>query len=144
MQPTVGIQPTPLSVDQVIAAVAHPGAGGTAVFIGTVRDHDQRADRGSDQPVSQLEYSAHPNAERELQRVGKAVAAKFPDVRLAAVHRSGVLDVGDIAVVVAAAAPHRAAAFEAARQLIDDLKAAVPIWKHQTFSDGSDEWVGLP
>ena len=94
--------------------------------------------------MSQLEYSAHPNAERELQRVGDAVAAKFPGVRLAAIHRSGVLDVGDIAVVVAAAAPHRAEAFEAARQLIDDLKAAVPIWKHQTFTDGSDEWVGLP
>jgi molybdopterin synthase catalytic subunit len=144
MQPTVGIQPTPLSVDAVIAAVVHPGAGGTAVFIGTVRDHDQRAGGGSDQPVSQLEYSAHPNAEREMERVVEAVAAKFPGVRLAAIHRSGVLAVGDIAVVVAAAAAHRGEAFEAARQLIDDLKAVVPIWKHQTFIDGSDEWVGLP
>ncbi len=70
------------------------------------------------------------------------VAADFPALGLAAVHRVGDLDIGDIAVVVAASSPHRAEAFAACRRLIDDLKATVPIWKHQTFTDGDDEWVG--
>jgi molybdopterin synthase catalytic subunit len=70
------------------------------------------------------------------------IAAGFPVKALAAVHRVGDLEIGDLAVVVAAACPHRGEAFEACRQLIDDLKSQVPIWKHQLFAEGDTEWVG--
>jgi molybdopterin synthase catalytic subunit len=103
-----------------------------------VRDHDGGRD------VVELEYSAHPDAERALRRVAEAVAADLPVHGLAAAHRTGLLRVGDVAVVVAASASHRGQAFEAARRLIDDLKATVPIWKRQVFRDGDEEWVGTP
>ncbi|WP_030165059.1 molybdenum cofactor biosynthesis protein MoaE [Spirillospora albida] len=130
------VRDTPLSVDEVLGAVGDPGAGGTAVFIGTVRDTDH------DRAVTALSYSAHPSAERELRALMEKIVADFPVRAIAAVHRVGDLDIGDHAVVVAASCPHRAEAFAACRRLIDDLKAQVPIWKHQTFADGGDEWVG--
>lgn len=132
----LAIRDTPLSVDEVFGAVGDPAAGGTALFVGTVRDHDGGTDVGA------LGYSAHPTAEAELRRVAEKVAADFPVRALAAVHRVGDLAVGDLAVVVAVACPHRAEAFAACRRLIDDLKSEVPIWKHQTFADGTEEWVG--
>lgn len=134
----VALRDAPLSVDEVHAAVAHPGAGGVVLFVGAVREEDGgRSVRG-------LGYTAHPSAERELRAVAERVAAAHPGCLLAAVHRVGELAVGDLAVVVAAAAPHRGEAFAAARRLIDDLKAGVPIWKHQRFADGTAEWVGSP
>ncbi|TDB79636.1 molybdenum cofactor biosynthesis protein MoaE [Actinomadura sp. KC216] len=132
----IGVRDEPLSVDEVLAAVAAAGAGGTAVFIGTVRDHDHA------RTVTALDYSAHPSAEEQLRAVMEKVAADHPVQGLAAVHRVGDLRVGDLAVIAAASSAHRAEAFAACRQLIDDLKANVPIWKHQTFADGGDEWVG--
>ncbi|HEY5989597.1 MAG TPA: molybdenum cofactor biosynthesis protein MoaE [Streptosporangiaceae bacterium] len=129
------LRETPLSVDEVRAAVSDPGAGGIALFAGAVRDHD----RG--RTVVGLSYSAHPSAAAELRRVAEKLAADFDVRALAAVHRVGDLDVGDLAVVVAAACPHRAEAFDACRALIDELKHAVPIWKHQRFADGTSEWV---
>ncbi|GAA2897131.1 molybdenum cofactor biosynthesis protein MoaE [Streptosporangium fragile] len=132
----LGIRDTPLSVDEVFAAVGDHAAGGTTVFIGTVRDHDHG------KPVTSLSYSAHPSAEAELRRVAEKVAADFPVTALAAVHRVGDLQLGDIAVIVAVSCPHRGEAFEASRRLIDDLKSQVPIWKNQLFADGSSEWVG--
>jgi molybdopterin synthase catalytic subunit len=140
--PSAAIVDNPLSVDAVLAAVAHPGAGGVVVFVGAVRDHD--GPEGSEQSVLSLDYSAHPGALSELERVMAVVREAHPGVRLAAHHRTGHLQIGDLAVVVAAAAAHRDEAFIAARRLIDDLKAEVPIWKHQSFADGSEEWVGLP
>jgi molybdopterin synthase catalytic subunit len=125
----------PLSVDEVRAAVSDPGAGGIALFIGTVRDHD------GGRNVVGLSYSAHPSAADELRRVAGKVATDFGVLALAAVHRAGDLNVGDLAVVVAAACPHRAEAFDACRALIDELKQTVPIWKHQRFADGTSEWV---
>jgi molybdopterin synthase catalytic subunit len=132
----IAVREAELSVDEVRAAVADPGAGGIALFVGTVRDIDH--DRG----VTGLSYSAHPSAESELRRVAEMVAEKFPAVAIAAVHRVGDLEIGDLAVVAAVACPHRAEAFDACRELIDVLKASVPIWKHQRFADGSSEWVG--
>ncbi|WP_157249608.1 molybdenum cofactor biosynthesis protein MoaE [Nonomuraea typhae] len=132
----LGIRDTPLSVDEVMAAVGDHAAGGTTLFVGTVREQDHG------KPVTRLSYSAHPSAEEELRRVAEKVAADFPVTALAAVHRTGDLELGDIAVIVAAACPHRGEAFAASRRLIDDLKAEVPIWKHQVFADGSAEWVG--
>ncbi|MBB5936831.1 molybdopterin synthase catalytic subunit [Streptomyces zagrosensis] len=134
----LAIRDAPLSVDEVFGAVGDTSAGGTALFVGTVRDHDGRADTA----VTGLGYSAHPSAAAELRRVAEKVAADFPVRALAAVHRVGDLAVGDLAVVVAVSCPHRAEAFEACRRLIDDLKSEVPIWKHQSFGDGTEEWVG--
>ena len=133
----IGIKDTPLSVDEVLRAVSDRGAGGIALFVGTVRDEDH------ERAVPRLSYSAHPSVESELRRVMEKVAADYPVRALAAVHRTGDLEIGDLAVVVAAACPHRAEAFEACRRLIDDLKAQVPIWKHQVFADGDAEWVGM-
>jgi molybdopterin synthase catalytic subunit len=132
------IRDTPLSVDEVMQAVADRAAGGLTVFVGTVRD----ADGGK--AVERLGYSAHPAAEQQLRELCDSVASRFPAVALAAVHRVGDLAVGDVAVVVAAACPHRGDAFDAARALIDELKETIPIWKHQVFSDGTEEWVGVP
>lgn len=131
------IRDTPLSVDEVLAAIGSDDAGGLCVFIGTVRDHD------GGKPVSGLSYTAHPRALDRLREVAGAVCARYPVTALAAVHRVGDLTIGDRAVVAAAAAGHRAEAFAACRDLIDELKVKVPIWKHQRFGDGSDEWVGI-
>ena len=127
-----------LSVEEVHAALADPAAGGVTVFVGAVRDHDR------DQGVVGLSYSAHPTAQQRLVEVVEQVAARHDVIGLAAVHRVGDLDIGDAAVVVGASAAHRGEAFDACRALIDDLKLSVPIWKHQRFADGSDEWVGTP
>jgi molybdopterin synthase catalytic subunit len=132
------LRQAPLSVDEVLEAVRERGVGGTAVFVGTVRDDD--GGRG----VTALGYSAHPSAAALLAEVAASVSRAHPGVILAAAHRVGDLAVGDVAVVVAAGAAHRAQAFAAARQLIDDVKAQVPIWKHQSFADGTQEWVGAP
>lgn len=129
------LRDTPLSVDEVHAAVAAPGAGGVALFVGTVRDHDHGRN------VTRLSYTAHPTAQAELRRVAEKVAADFDARAVAAVHRVGDLQVGDLAVVTAVACAHRAEAFAACRALIDDLKRHVPIWKHQVFGDGDSEWV---
>jgi len=134
----IAIRESELSVDEVRAAVADPGAGGIALFAGTVRDTDH------DQGVTGLSYTAHPSAEAELRRVAGEIADKFGVVAVAAVHRVGDLGLGDLAVVVGVSCPHRAEAFDACRALIDELKASVPIWKHQRFTDGTTEWVGSP
>jgi len=134
----IAIRESELSVDEVRAAVADPGAGGIALFAGAVRDTDH------DQGVTGLSYTAHPSAEAELRRVAGEIADKFGVVAVAAVHRVGDLGLGDLAVVVAVSCPHRAEAFDACRALIDELKASVPIWKHQRFTDGTAEWVGSP
>lgn len=130
------LREAPLSVDEVRAAVADAGAGGIVLFAGTVRDHDHG--RG----VTRLSYSAHPSALAELRRAAEKVAASFEVRALAAVHRVGELEIGDLAVVTAVACPHRAEAFDACRMLIDELKQSVPIWKQQWFDDGGSEWVG--
>jgi molybdopterin synthase catalytic subunit len=134
----IAIRDAELSVDEVRTAVADRAAGGIVLFLGAVRDND--ADRG----VSGLGYSAHPSAVAELRRVTEEVVAKYADdvIAVAAVHRVGQLAVGDLAVVVGVSCGHRAEAFQACHALIDELKASVPIWKEQRFTDGSAEWVG--
>ncbi len=134
----VEIRDTPLSIDEVMAVLDDPTDGGLNVFVGRVRDHD------GGKGVSGLDYSAHPTALERLRAVCEQVAADHPVHGVAAVHRVGHLDIGDIAVIVATAASHRGQAFDASRALIDTLKAEVPIWKHQAFADGTDEWVGAP
>jgi molybdopterin synthase catalytic subunit len=134
----IAIRDAELSVDEVRAAVADPAAGGIVLFLGAVRDNDE--DRG----VTGLGYSAHPSAEAELRRVTEEIVAKYSDdvIGVAAVHRVGDLAIGDLAVIVGVSCGHRAEAFEACHALIDELKASVPVWKHQRFTDGTSEWVG--
>jgi molybdopterin synthase catalytic subunit len=126
-----------LSVDECIRAVSHSSAGGTSVFIGTVRDeNDGRA-------VTLLEYEAYrAMAEKEMRRIAREIGDAVPSVRLAVLHRVGALRVGDIAVVCAASAPHRGEAFRACRMLIDLVKERVPIWKREHGPDGP-YWVGF-
>ncbi len=130
------LRETELSVDEVAKAVADPAAGGIALFIGAVRDHDECRD------VTELSYSAHPSATAELRRCAERIAASHDVIAIAATHRTGDLRIGDLAVVVGVSAAHRAEAFAACRELIDDLKRTVPIWKRQVFTSGTSEWVG--
>jgi len=132
------IRDTPLDVGEVVAALQDAAAGGVTLFVGAVRDHDD------DRSVDGLDYTAHPSALAEMTAVAEEVAREYDVLAVAAVHRVGTLAIGDAAVVVATAAAHRGEAFDASRALIDRLKQRVPIWKHQRFSDGTDEWVGTP
>jgi molybdopterin synthase catalytic subunit len=132
------IRETPLDVTEVMDALDDDASGGVTLFVGRVRDHD------GGKGVAGLDYQAHPTALARLEQVAEKVAADHGVAGVAAVHRTGHLDIGDIAVIVATASGHRGEAFAASRDLIDTLKAEVPIWKHQVFSDGTDEWVGAP
>jgi molybdopterin synthase catalytic subunit len=134
------VRDTALSVDEVLRAVMDPHVGGIALFVGTVRDHTPEH---PGEQVTELDYTAHPSALDELRAVADLVAKTHPGTVLAAVHRTGELAIGDLAVVVAAAAPHRAEAFAACRELIDTLKEQVPIWKREQFRNGSHTWVGM-
>jgi molybdopterin synthase catalytic subunit len=130
------LRESPLSVDETLAAVRHPGAGAVAVFMGTVRDENDG------RPVSLLEYEAYtPMALSEMERIARETEETIPGARCAIAHRVGRLQVGDVAVVCAASAPHRGEAFAACRRLIDEVKAHVPIWKREHGPDGP-YWVG--
>jgi molybdopterin synthase catalytic subunit len=130
------IRTAAIGLDEVVRDVTHAGAGGIATFLGVVRDvNDGRA-------VTLLEYEAYGTmAESELGRILDELRAEVPGVRVAAVHRVGALAVGDVAVACAASAPHRDEAFHACRELIDRIKARLPIWKREHGPDGP-YWVG--
>jgi molybdopterin synthase catalytic subunit len=134
----VDLRETPLDVAEVVAALDDDASGGLTLFVGRVRDHDGGRD------VDGLDYSAHPSALDRMREVCERVAKEYDVHGVAAVHRVGTLAIGDIAVVVATTSAHRGEAFAASKALIDTLKAETPIWKHQRFGDGSDEWVGTP
>jgi molybdopterin synthase catalytic subunit len=134
----VDLRETPLDVEEVLASLEDDASGGLTLFVGRVRDHD------GGKGVVGLDYSAHPSALDRLREVCVRIAEQHEVHGVAAVHRVGTLAIGDAAVVVATTAAHRGQAFEASRALIDTLKAEVPIWKHQRFDDGADEWVGTP
>lgn len=134
----VAIRDEALEVNEVIDALDDVASGGLTLFVGRVRDHD------GGQGVTSLDYSAHPSALARLREVCDRIAGDHEVHGLAAVHRVGHLEIGDVAVIVATTASHRDAAFAASRALIDTLKSEVPIWKHQRFADGDEEWVGLP
>lgn len=126
----------PVSLPELEELVAHPGAGAVVGFAGIVRNHD------GGREVLRLEYSAHPTAEQTLFEVLAAVAAEATGVQaIAASHRVGPLQIGDAALVVAVAADHRGAGFATCAALVDAIKEQLPVWKHQFFADGTDEWV---
>ena len=126
----------PIDATEHEVLVAHHAAGAVVVFAGVVRDHD------GGRTVIRLDYSAHPAAQQTLADVVAGIAADCTGVRAIAVsHRVGTLHIGDAALVVAVAADHRRAAFETCARLVDSVKDRLPVWKHQFFGDGTDEWV---
>lgn len=126
----------PLDVAEHAALVDQAAAGAVVTFAGVVRDHDGgRSVRG-------LEYSAHPSAAAVVEQIAADVAARATGVRAVAVsHRTGRLGIGDVALACAVAADHRREAFETCAELVEEVKRLLPVWKHQAFADGTDEWV---
>ena len=128
----------PLDLAAHEAAVADRRAGAVVSFQGVVRDHDHG------RTVTKLEYEGHPTAEAVLKEVAAEIAADPEVYSVAVSHRVGPLEIGDAALVAAVSTAHRAAAFTACARLVDEVKARLPIWKHQIFTDGTDEWVNCP
>ncbi|CAM2957912.1 molybdenum cofactor biosynthesis protein MoaE [Mycobacterium intermedium] len=127
----------PISLADHEELVSHESAGAIVGFVGMIRNHD------GGRQVTRLEYSAHPTAAQVFAEVVAEVAEQSSGVRaVAASHRVGVLQIGEAALVAAVAADHRRAAFATCAQLVDTIKERLPVWKHQFFDDGSDEWVG--
>ncbi|MBK5249495.1 MAG: molybdenum cofactor biosynthesis protein MoaE [Actinomycetales bacterium] len=132
------VSSSPLDLAAHLAAVSTPATGAVASFVGTVRDHSPDADG----TVVVLEYSAHPDVQRVLESLADRVAASHEGVLLAVSHRVGTLAVGDLAIVACASSAHRAEAFDACRELVEVVKAELPMWKKQVLADGSHTWVG--
>ena len=130
------VSPEPIDAAEVEDAVLTVADGALVTFRGVVRDLDDG--RG----VTALDYSAHPDAERFLAESCARIAEET-GLAVAAAHRVGALRIGDVALVAAVASPHRAEAFAACARLVDDIKASVPIWKRQHYTDGVSDWVGL-
>lgn len=130
------ISEEPLDEAAVRAAVGSDADGAVVTFCGVVRDHD------GGRTVRSLDYRAHPDAERFLADIVERVHAET-GLLVAAAHRVGDLRIGDVALYAAASAGHRAEAFAACEQLVEEIKRGVPIWKRQHYDDGVSEWVGL-
>jgi molybdopterin synthase catalytic subunit len=127
----------PPSVDEALAAVADPAAGGTCLFVGTVRDHS-----GEGGEVTDLTYEAWDElAAARLAEIASTIHDRWSVCRVALLHATGRLDIGRVSVVVAVSAPHRAEAFEACRFGIEELKRDVPIWKKEALTTGEADWV---
>ena len=132
------ISAAPLDLDEHLTAVDDPAAGAVTTFVGRVRDHDPDAATA----VVALEYSAHPDAEATLRRIASDAIGEGAAI-VAVSHRIGRLVVGDAAVVIAVASPHRAEAFEVCRAIIETIKTDLPVWKRQVQADGTTAWKGL-
>jgi molybdopterin synthase catalytic subunit len=132
------VRDCPITVDEVLAEVARADAGAVVTFAGTVRDHD------GGRTVTALHYEGHPDAAAVLAEVVAETHARPGVLGAAARHRVGDLAIGELVFVVAVSAAHRGEAFAACAWLVDEAKARLPIWKHQYFDDGTDEWVNCP
>ncbi|HSJ51017.1 MAG TPA: molybdenum cofactor biosynthesis protein MoaE [Actinomycetota bacterium] len=132
----VRVSDRPIGAEEAAAFVGDPGAGGTCVFLGTVRDH---SDAG---PVTGLTYEAWEElAARRLEELGGELFERWPVRRVALLHRVGELGIGEVSVAIAVSAAHRAEAFEACRHAIERLKQDVPIWKKEHLATGESSWV---
>ena len=125
----------PLNRARLLDAVKHDSAGAIASFFGVVRNID------GDKAVTQLNYEAHPQAQQVVQAIAREVQEKYSLLGIAVAHRYGSLEVGDDAFVAVVSAMHRRAALDACDEVVERVKAEIPIWKHQQFADGTDEWV---
>lgn len=128
-----------LSLDEHVTAVAGPHQGAIATFVGTVRDHDPSV-TGT---VTHLDYSAHPDAGATIARIADDVCGADAALTAAVTHRIGLLAVGDAAIVAAVSSAHRAQAFDTCRDLVERIKAELPVWKREILADGSHTWVGI-
>lgn len=129
----------PLDTAAARARVASAASGAVVVFEGVVRDHDDG------RRVTMIEYEGHPSADEVMRAAAEAVAARHPALTgMVVLHRLGPLQIGDAALVVAVASPHRAEAFAGCAAVVDEVKRVLPVWKRQVFADGSDEWVNCP
>jgi molybdopterin synthase catalytic subunit len=133
MSTQIQISPNPLNIQSAIDWIMSPESGGIDVFIGTVRN----ATKGK--AVIRLEFEAYePMALAEMEKIVKQAFEKWPVQKVLIHHRTGVLQVGEVPVIIAVSAAHRAAAFDACRYIIDTLKQTVPIWKKEIFGDGDE------
>lgn len=124
-----------IDVQKVMDAARSDRCGAVAVFLGTVRNHSRN------KTVTSLEYDAYPEmAEKMIARIAEEARQKWPVEKVAVAHRTGRLKIGEVAVAIAVSAPHRGAAFDACRYLIDRLKEVVPIWKKEIAEDG-ETWI---
>ncbi|MBX2844292.1 MAG: molybdenum cofactor biosynthesis protein MoaE [Flammeovirgaceae bacterium] len=131
----IKITDQPINISEVIELANADGAGAIDVFIGTVRNKTQ------EKQVTQLEFEAYEGmAVKELEKIAKSAKSKWPVEKIAIYHRKGILEIGEVAVVIAVSTPHRKDAFEACQFAIDTLKETVPIWKKEVF-EGGEEWV---
>ena len=129
------VSDAPIAVEDVRTLAADDTAGAVVTFSGDVRDHDHG------RSVARLEYEGHPTAAAVIAEVAQEVAARHDVIAIAVSHRVGPLQIGDSALVAAVSAAHREEAFRACADLVDEVKHRLPVWKHQVFTDGSDEWV---
>lgn len=135
-----GVSHRPLDLGALVESVSHTGAGAVATFLGVSRRTSPDA-RNVDRPVTTLWYEAYePMAVERLRAIGAEVEARHAGARVACWHRLGEVPVGEMSVVIAVSSPHRAAAFEACREVIEEIKRSVPVWKRERFADG-EEWV---
>ena len=132
----VRVAAEPVDPQHALAFVADAAAGGTCLFLGTVRDHSDAGD------VTGLDYESWDElAERRLTEIADEMTSKWDVRRVALLHRTGRLDIGEVSVAVACSAPHRAEAFEACRHGIERIKQDVPIWKKESLTTGDAQWV---
>lgn len=130
------ITETPIQVQDVLDSVGGAADGAIVVFLGTVRDHNDG------RPVRGMRYDAYRGmAEQVLTRLATDVSVQLGTDRVAVVHRTGELAIGDISVALAVSSPHREQAFAAARALIEQLKQQLPVWKHEHYADGESVWL---
>ncbi len=126
----------PIELNDLVAFVGDPGAGALATFIGTTRDNNEG------RSIVSLDYEAYPGmAEQEMARLGEDAAKQWHITRMAIVHRTGNVPIGQASVIIAVSAPHRDDAFKACRYAIDELKKRVPIWKKEIYQ-GGEVWIG--
>jgi molybdopterin synthase catalytic subunit len=125
----------PISVDALAMIVRSKRCGAVVTFSGEVRDHD------NGKTVVRLKYEIHPTSESVLREITHEIASRYEELRCAVIHRYGEISIGESALAIAVATPHRGEAFKACAELVNEIKSRVPIWKNQVFSDGTNEWV---
>ena len=125
----------PVHIQELSKLVANPHSGAVVTFCGDVRDHD------GGKEVASLLYEIHPSAPGQIKLITESIIGRFEVEKVAVAHRYGDIAIGETAFAVAVSAAHRQAAFDACAAIVDEVKAKLPIWKHQKFTDGSDEWV---
>ena len=129
------ITDAPVHIQELSKLVANPHSGAVVTFCGDVRDHD------GGKEVASLLYEIHPSAPEQIKLITESIIGRFEIEKVAVAHRYGDIAIGETAFAVAVSAAHRQAAFDACAAIVDEVKAKLPIWKHQKFTDGSDEWV---